>query len=195
MHEGVNKSPLVTYDSVATAAETLASANMRPSIRGVIGALGGGSPNAVLAHLNAWKAARPSVKASEVTVDPRIAAIIGEQIRIAVGEATRAAESRAADAAADSEVVADAGRRSERQIEELAGALSGSRDECQQLMGRLEMLTQEFEKSKREASGSIAVVRAEAEASIVAASANAAHERTAAEAALQAVARAELRQC
>ena len=49
-------SKVVTHETVAQAAEALVAEGKRPSVRAVITALGGGSPNSVLLHLNRWKA-------------------------------------------------------------------------------------------------------------------------------------------
>ncbi|MGC0153597.1 DNA-binding protein [Chromobacterium vaccinii] len=176
------KKTLVSYESVAAAAESLATAGQRTSVRAVIGVLGGGSPNAVLPHLQAWKAARPSVRAADVTLDPRIAAILAEQITTAVTDATRAAEARAADLEADAEAVAEAGRLAEARSEELADQLDQIQADNQQLVGQVDAMQREFEQVKREAAAAIAEARSDAQ-----------RERDAAEQARQALARAELR--
>ncbi|CAM3735520.1 DNA-binding protein [Polaromonas hydrogenivorans] len=46
---------IVNFESVAAAAESLQAAGQRASVRAVIAALGGGSPNSVLKLLGAWK--------------------------------------------------------------------------------------------------------------------------------------------
>lgn len=176
------RKPLVTFESVAAAAESLTAGGQRPSVRSIIAVLGGGSPNAVLPQLQAWKAARPSVKADEVTIDPRISAIMAEQITATVLNATRAAEARASDLEADAEAVAEAGRQAEARVEELTNELTRVKTENQQLTGRLDALTHEIEQLKKESAAAIAESRADAQ-----------REREAAELARQALARAELR--
>lgn len=176
------KQALVTFESVAAAAESLASGGQRPSVRAVIAVLGGGSPNAVLPHLQAWKAARPTVKAADVTIDPRIASILAEQIGAAVTDATRAAEARAADLEADAEAVAEAGRLAEARADELAAELGRVQTENQQLTGRVATLAEEVDQVKKDAAAAIAEARADTQ-----------RERDAAEQARQSLARAELR--
>ncbi len=176
------KKTLVSYESVAAAAESLAAGGQRPSVRAIIAVLGGGSPNAVLPHLQAWKAARPSVKAADVTIDPRIAAILAEQIIAAVTDATRTAEARAADLEADAEAVAEAGRLAEARAEELADELAQVQADNQQLVGQVDAMQREFEQVKKEAAAVVAEARTDAQ-----------RERDAAEQARQALARAELR--
>lgn len=176
------RKPLVTFESVAAAAESLTAGGQRPSVRSIIAVLGGGSPNAVLRQFHAWKAARPSIKAAEVTIDPRIAAILAEQITATVADATRAAEARASDLEADAETVAEAGSQAEARAEELASELVRVQTENQQLTGRLDALTHEIEQLKKESAAAIGEARTDAQ-----------RERDAAELARQALARAELR--
>lgn len=172
----------VTFESVVAAAESLISTGQRPSVRAVIASMGGGSPNAVLPHLQAWKAARPSVKTADVALDPRIIAILSEQITSVVVDATRAAEARAADLEADAEAVADAGRLAEARADELAGELVNLQSENQQQAGKLEMLANEIDQVKKETATAVADARADA-----------LREREAGEQVRQTLARAELR--
>lgn len=114
---------LVSFESVAAAAESLVKDGGKPSVRAVIAALGGGSPNAVLPLLNEWKSGRPLVRASDIALDPRIACLIAEQISTASAQAAKAAEDKAADVQADAEAVAEAGREAEARATELEQAL------------------------------------------------------------------------
>lgn len=114
---------LVTFESVAAAAEALVAEGGKASVRAVIAALGGGSPNAVLPLLNEWKAGRPLVRASDIALDPRIAGLIAEQIGTASAQAAKMAEEKAADVQADAEAVAEAGRAAEARAEQLEQAL------------------------------------------------------------------------
>ena len=172
----------VSFESVAAAAEALTSAGQRPSVRAVIAAMGGGSPNAVLPHLQAWKAARPTVKTADVALDPRIITMMAEQITTSIIEATRAAEARAADLEADAEAVADAGRLAEARADELAGELVSVQADNQQQAGRLDALAHEIEQVKKEAGAAVADARTDA-----------LREREAGEQVRQSLARAELR--
>lgn len=114
---------LVTFESVAAAAQALIDDGGKASVRAVIAALGGGSPNAVLPLLNEWKAGRPLVRASDIALDPRIAGLIAEQIGTASAQAAKMAEEKAADVQADAEAVAEAGRAAEARAEQLEQAL------------------------------------------------------------------------
>ena len=175
------KAQLVTFEAVATAAESLVASGQRPTVRAVIAQLGGGSPNAVLPHLQAWKGLQPTTKAETVALDPRIAAIIAEQIRAAVAEATHAADARTAELEADAQAVAEAGRMAEEHAVELAAELQRVQAECEQLKGRSAALSEEEERAKRESAA--AATQAHADASAL---------REAAEDARQKLARAEL---
>ncbi|OFJ47569.1 hypothetical protein BA896_023175 [Janthinobacterium lividum] len=172
----------VTFEAVAAAAEALSVAGKRASVRNVMDALGGGSPNAVLPHLQAWKAGRPGVRVADVALDGRIITILGEQITSAVADATKAAEARAGDLEADLEAVADAGRLAETRAAELADELARCQGDQQQQAGRLDALTAELERLKLDAAAAVAEARTEA-----------AREREAGEHVRQALVRAELR--
>lgn len=110
---------LVTFESVAAAAQSLVNDGGKASVRAVIAALGGGSPNAVLPLLNEWKSGRPLVRASDIALDPRIAQLIAEQISTSNALAAKTAEEKAADVQADAEAVAEAGRAAEARAEQL----------------------------------------------------------------------------
>lgn len=124
---------LVTFESVAAAADAITKEGGRPSVRAVIAHLGGGSPNQVLPHLNEWKAGRPSIRAADFELDPRIAEIIGELIHKAAEQAARTAEDRASDVSADAEAVAEAGRSAEKRATELEAELASALDQIASL--------------------------------------------------------------
>lgn len=174
--------PKVTFEAVAAAAEALSDAGKKASVRNVKDALGGGSPNAILPHLQAWKAGRPGVRVADVALDGRIFTILSEQITTAVVDATKAAEARAGDLEADLEAVAEAGRLAETRAAELADDLAHCQADQQQQAGRLDALTAEMERLKLDAATTVAEARADA-----------ARERAAGEQVRQALVRAELR--
>lgn len=174
--------PKVTFEAVAAAAEALSDAGKKASVRNVKEALGGGSPNAILPHLQAWKAGRPGLRVADVALDGRIVAILGEQITYAVADATKAAEARAGDLEADLEAVAEAGRLAETRANELADELAHCQADQQQQAGRLDALTAEMDRLKQDAAAAVADARADA-----------ARERAAGEQVRQALVRAELK--
>jgi len=120
---------LVTFESVAAAAQALVDDGGKASVRAVIAALGGGSPNAVLPLLNEWKSGRPLVRASDIALDPRIAQLIAEQISTSNALAAKTAEEKAADVQADAEAVAEAGRAAEARAEQLEQSLEAANAE------------------------------------------------------------------
>ncbi|MFJ1259008.1 DNA-binding protein [Cupriavidus sp. CuC1] len=176
------KKTLVSYEAVSAAADSLVVGGQRATVRAVIAILGGGSPNAVLPHLQAWKAGRPGIKAADVVLDARIAEILKEQIAADVAKATHEAGIRLADLESDAEAVAEAGRKAEVRADELDDELVKAQAEIQQRDGLLAGLRAELDEIRREASSQVMEARADA-----------AREREAAEAARQGLARAELR--
>lgn len=115
---------LVSFETVAAAAEAISRDGGKPSVRSVIAHLGGGSPNSVLPLLNEWKAGRVAVRSSDIELDPRIGQIIGELVKSASEQSARAAEERAADVQADAETVAEAGREAEARVQALENQLA-----------------------------------------------------------------------
>ena len=114
---------LVTFESVASAAEAIQKEGGKASVRSVIAHLGGGSPNSVLPMLNQWKAGRVAVRSADIELDPRLGQIVAEIVTKASEQAAKSAEERAADVQADAETVAEAGREAELLAEKLAGDL------------------------------------------------------------------------
>ena len=114
---------LVSFESVAAAAESLVAEGNKASVRAVIAVLGGGSPNSVLPLLNEWKSGRVAVRSTDVVLDPRFTALLAEQITAARVEAAKTAEEKAADVQADAEAVAEAGRAAEARAAELEKSL------------------------------------------------------------------------
>jgi chromosome segregation ATPase len=104
----------VTKESVAAAAQALTDAGQRPTVRGVILHLGGGSPNAVLPLLNAWKKENEPQLDAIGALDPLISALISNQISSAGSSLIRRLE----DMKADAEVAAAAARQTEAQLVE-----------------------------------------------------------------------------
>jgi len=94
---------LVSFESVAAAAEAISKEGGKPSVRSVIAHLGGGSPNAVLPMLNEWKAGRVAVRSADIELDPRLGQIVAELVTRASEQAAKSAEERAADVQADAE--------------------------------------------------------------------------------------------
>lgn len=121
---------LVNFESVAAAAEAIITDGGKPSVRTVTAYLGGGSPNAVGPLLNQWKVSRPSLRATDIQIDPRVGQLIAEMIQKASEQAAHAAEERAADTQEDADAIAEAGRAAEA----LAAELELRLDEAQQLI-------------------------------------------------------------
>ena len=145
----LRKPTLASFESVAAAAESLMNSGQRPSVRAVIQALGGGSPNTILPHLQTWKSSRHVGKTNGASIDPRITGILAEQINAAVADATRAAEERVSDLEADAIALAGAGKQAEERADLLASDLARIQSENQQLTGRLTVLVEEREAAEQ----------------------------------------------
>lgn len=173
---------LVNFEAVASAAEAISKEGGKPSVRSVIAHLGGGSPNAVLPLLNEWKAGRVAVRSTDIELDPRIGQIIGELVKSASEQAARAAEERAADVQADAETVAEAGREAESQVQALESQLA----EAQQAIAVKE-------RALEDAQAAAGIEAKNAQERITALQVQLGEERTRADLAVQAVAKAEVR--
>lgn len=173
---------LVTFESVAAAAEALVANGSKASVRAVKDALGGGSPNAILPLLNEWKAGRPLVRASDIALDPRIAQLIAEQIGTASAQAAKMAEDKAAEIQADAEVIAEAGREAEARAGELEQALEQTQAEVVAKSRALEDLGLERERDAESAQEKISTLQIQLQG-----------ERERADQAVQTVAKDEVR--
>ncbi len=173
---------LVNFEAVAAAAEAISKEGGKPSVRSVIAHLGGGSPNTVLPMLNEWKAGRVAVRSTDFELDPRIGQIIGELVKSASEQAARAAEERAADVQADAETVAEAGREAESQVQVLESQLV----EAQQTIVVKE-------RALEDAQAAAGIEAKNAQERIAALQVQLSEERTRADQAVQAVAKAEVR--
>ena len=173
---------IVTFESVAAAAESISRDGGRPSVRAVIAQLGGGSPNAVLPFLNEWKAGRPSLKNADIELDPRIGQIVAELVHKASEQAARTAEEKASDVQADAEAIAEAGR----ELESRAQSLEGQLTESQQMIAAKERALEDVQ-------AAAAIQAKNAEEKATALQNQLAEERTRADQAVQSVAKAEVR--
>jgi colicin import membrane protein len=141
---------IVSFETVAAAAEALQADGQRPSVRAVIATLGGGSPNAVLKHLAEWKAGRPQVAVPDANLDPRIANAIVDQMRRVAAEASNAAEERAAGVEEDLQALAEAQQALERQIETVTGERDACRLQAEELAGRLAEAQAGFDREREQ---------------------------------------------
>lgn len=173
---------LVTYENVAAAAQDLQDAGQRTSVRAVITALGGGSPNAVLPLLNEWKSSRAVVQGADIAIDPQIGQLIARQIGAAVADAVRLAEQKSSEVQADAQAVAEAGREAEKISQALAEELEQIKAKLQQQAGQLEERVRELNE-----------VRQAAKSSVQAAESKADRERDAAESVRQELVRTQIR--
>lgn len=172
----------ITEETVAAAARQLVEAGEKPSVRKVTALLGGGSPNLVAPLLKAWKESQPRLKAAEIQLDPRITALIAEQVLEAARNAGSEADSRAAVAEDDLEFCQAEAVELRAEIERLQSELHESQAQAQRQAAMIISIQGERDREQKE--------HAEA---VKAAGEAAAREREEAEKSRQALARAELR--
>lgn len=173
---------LVSFQTVATAAEELVAAGKKASVRNVIASLGGGSPNAVLKHLAEWKAGRPLVRIADTDLDDNIKRAITEQMQRVAAAATSASEERASILEDDLAVLAEAQQQAEQQIASLTSDLDAAQVLVSELRKALADTQAEADRSRQQAAEQLAQLRADLDAERVR------QEQTAA-----ALARAEVR--
>jgi colicin import membrane protein len=173
---------IVTFESVAAAAETLQAAGQRASVRAVTAAIGGGSPNTVLKLLGEWKAGRPVVRIADTELDPKITTAIVEQMQRVATAAAAAAEERAAGVDEDLQALSEAQAAAEQQINTLSAERDTARVQAAELAEQLESTQDEAHRAAEQATAAAAGLRQEL-----------ATERQRQEAAAAALARAEVR--
>lgn len=173
---------LVTRQTVAAAADGLIAQGTRVTVRAVIGVLGGGSPNEVAPLVNDWKAAHTTPAIPDIAIDPAILQLISKQIYMASLESAAAADLRAAEVNADSEVIAKAGRAAEELATGLQLELNKAREQIQQQTGQLDERAREIQVVKIDCADKVALAEARAH-----------QERETAEAVRQDLVRANIR--
>lgn len=173
---------LVSFETVATAAEALQAAGQRPSVRAVISALGGGSPNAVLKFLSEWKAGRPVVRIADTELDPRITDAIRTQMQRVAEQAAQAAEERAGALEEDLQALVEAQAAAEQQIATLTSERDIAQAQAADFVEKLKTAHADAERAAAHAAEALAGVRQEL-----------ASERERLDAATGALARAEVR--
>lgn len=113
----------ISYEEVAAQADKLAAEGRNASISAVREALGTGSPNTILAHLQRWRAARPAPVARVAELPAELVNAIGAEMQRA------AAQARAEAEAAGVELRNELG-----EIQAHADALENERDEQAELI-------------------------------------------------------------
>ena len=171
----------ITYDAVAEAASEIALEGGKPSVRLIMAKIGG-SPNTVLPMLREWQSGRPVVRAADIVVNPEIFRLLAEQISTSNAVAAKGAEDRATEAEAEVELLAEAGRAVEAQVEELELALEQAQGEVASKVRALEDLAVERARDGQIAQDKITTLMAQVDG-----------ERERADKAVQTVAKDEVR--
>ena len=152
---------IVNFESVAAAAEALQAAGQRASVRAVIAALGGGSPNSVLKLLAEWKAGRPVVRIADTELDPRITDAIKLQMQRVAEQAAQAAEERAGALDEDLQALAEAQASAEQQIAALTAERDTAQVQASDFVEQLKAAQAEGERNQEQATQALAALRQE----------------------------------
>ncbi|MNF37795.1 hypothetical protein D3C85_701970 [compost metagenome] len=146
----MSKPTKITYEAVAEAANAIALEGGKPSVRLVMARIGG-SPNTVLPMLREWQSGRPVVRAADIAVNPEIFRLLAEQISTSNAQSAQAAEERAAEAEAEVELLAEAGRAAEANVEQLEQVLEQTQFEVASKVRALEDLALERSRDQQTA--------------------------------------------
>ena len=152
---------IVSFETVAAAAEKLQAAGQRASVRAVIAELGGGSPNTVLKLLGEWKAGRPVVRIADTDLDPRITDSIKVQMQRIAEQAAAAAEERAAAIDEDLQALAEAQAAAEQQITGLTAERDTAQQQAADFVEQLAAAQADAERHQAQAAEALAAVRQE----------------------------------
>jgi len=152
---------IVNFESVASAAEALQVAGQRPSVRAVIAALGGGSPNSVLKLLGEWKAGRPVVRIADTELDPRITDAIKVQMQRVAEQAAHAAEERAGALDEDLQALAEAQATAEQEIATLTTERDNAQAQAADFVEQLKTAHADAERAAEQSAQVLAAVRQE----------------------------------
>lgn len=134
----------ITFEQVATIADSLASQGSKPTSRAVREILGTGSMATILKHLQQWGGSQQ--RQSQViddTLDPAVLRAISNHIADKVQSATAAATAQLADQQAETETLIIENERQAAELEALTTAISTLQDQHNKQTGIVEQLTAE----------------------------------------------------
>jgi chromosome segregation ATPase len=129
---------LVTFESVAAAAEVIVATGKRPSVRTIAAALGGGSPNSILVHLRDWQSWRPVAGIADIDIDAQVIDGIKKQIQRTAARAAATAEEKAASTEDDLQAVSAEQAEAKQQITTLIDQLDKSKDQVNALTKQID---------------------------------------------------------
>ncbi len=161
----------ITYDQVAVVADTIAARGERPTLRGVRAELGTGSMGTIQKHLAQWQGSRRQIVTSAASLPTEIQRVILSEIERSISEARAELESDLAATKGDRDALAEDNEQQTEQIEQQAARLAEIEATGQQQAGRIGQL----------------------DADLLTARETTERERSIAEQARQALAKAELR--
>ena len=151
---------LVTFESVAAAAEVIVATGKRPSVRTIAAALGGGSPNSILVHLRDWQSWRPVAGIADIDIDAQIIDGIKKQIQMTAARAAATAEEKAASTEDDLQAVSAEQAEAKQQITTLIDELDKSKDQVNALTKQIDTERADAERFAQTAQIAYAAMRA-----------------------------------
>ena len=130
----------ITYDQVAVVADTLAALGERPTLRGVRAELGTGSMGTIQKHLAQWQGSRRQIVTSAASLPTEIQRVILSEIERSISEARAELEGDLAATKGDRDALAEDNEQQTEQIEQLAARLAEIEATGQQQAGRIGQL-------------------------------------------------------
>ncbi len=131
----------ITYEQVASAADSIKNQGDKPTARAVREVLGTGSMATVLKFFQQWQAGQVrQSQAIDDTLDPAIARAISNQLALKVQEATSEATMRLADLQSEAETIIAENERQSVDIEGLTSEMDKLNANCAALSGRNQQL-------------------------------------------------------
>ena len=130
----------ITYDQVAVVADTLAALGERPTLRGVRAELGTGSMGTIQKHLAQWQGSRRQIVTSAASLPTEIQRVILSEIERSISEARAELEGDLAATKGDRDALAEDNEQQTEQIEQQAARLAEIEATGQQQAGRIGQL-------------------------------------------------------
>ena len=130
----------ITFEQVATLADAIAAQGGRPTLRGVRAELGSGSMGTIQKHLATWQGRRRQIVTSAATLPPEIQRVILAEIAREVDAARAELESDLADAKGDRDALADENEQQAELLERQTERMAEIEATNQQQAGRIAQL-------------------------------------------------------
>lgn len=141
----------ITYEQVATTADSLKAKDIKPTSRAVRDVLGTGSMATVCKHLEQWKSGQ--AKQSQVaddSIDPSVARALSAHIAAKIQTATSDATARLADMQGELGAVILENERQANEISDLTVEAAFHKEESAKLAGQIQQLSADLARAVAE---------------------------------------------